>query len=320
MPFQPPRPAQPRVTEPAALAGGGALRLGAGEFFGSARLSCNARGIRVTHHLAAGPPDSVVTHTHADLHFILVSGGEYVSAAGPRPAAGPVLVYNPVGTTHRDHFEGGRGSFFTISLAPQYLQQTLPERLPAAPPAYLDQPVQHTLARAIAACCARELDPLALEALCVELLGTLARAAGPAPRSPPPWLGRALELLHDRYEAALSMADIGRAVGVHPIHLARAFRRHFRCTPAAFAQYRRLEKAAGLLARTAAPLAAIAQDCGFGDQSHFTRVFSRSFGLPPGLYRGLAGGRFQIDKTPPASWGKVSAAAAQARAQSRGRR
>ncbi|HYM27334.1 MAG TPA: helix-turn-helix transcriptional regulator [Steroidobacteraceae bacterium] len=308
------------MSAPGGLAGGGALRLGAGEFFGSARLSCSAPGIRVTHHLAAGAPDAVVTHTHADLHFILVSGGEYVSAAGPPPAAGPVLVYNPVGTTHRDHFEWGRGSFFTISLAAQYLQQTLPERLPAAPPAYLVQPVQHTLARSIAACCARELDPLALEALCVELLGTLARAAEPAARPAPPWLGRALELLHDRYEAALTMADISRAVGVHPIHLARTFRRHFHCTPAAFAQYRRLEKAAGLLARTGAPLADIAQACGFGDQAHLTRLFTRSFGLPPGLYRGLAGGRFQIDKTPPALWGRVSAAAAQARAQAGGRR
>jgi len=320
MTCEPPRPTQPRASEAGSPLGGGALRLGAGEFFGNARLSRSTPGIRVTHHLAAGPPDSVVTHTHADLHFILVSGGEYVSAAGPRPAGGPVLVYNPVGTTHRDHFEYGRGSFFTISLAPQYLQQTLPGRLPAAPPAYLDQPVQHTLARAIAACCARELDPLALEALCVELLGTLARAAPVASPAPPPWLGRALELLHDRYEAALTMADISRAVGVHPIHLARTFRRHFRCTPAAFARYRRLEKAAGLLARTVTPLADVAQACGFGDQAHLTRLFTRSFGVPPGLYRGLAGGRFQTDKTPPAPWGRVSAAAAQARAQSGGRR
>ena len=320
MPYPPPRPAQP-VSEADGATTGGALRLAAGEFFGSARLSCGARGIRVTHHVAAGPPDAVVTHTHADLHFILVSGGQYVSAAGPRPAGGPVLVYNPVGTTHRDHFECGRGSFFTISLAPEYLRQTLPERLPAAPPAYLDRAVQHTLARSIAACCARGLDPLALESLCVELLGTLARAEAPVPcRAPPPWLGRALELLHDRYEDALTMADIGRAVGVHPVHLARTFRRHFRCTPAAFAQYRRLEKAAGLLSRGGAPLADIAQACGFADQAHLTRLFTRSFGLPPGLYRGLAGGRFQIDKTPPAPWGRVSAAAAQARAQSRGRR
>jgi len=300
---------------------GGPLRLESGQFFGSARLACSAPGIRVTHALAAGPPDSVVTHTHADLHFILVSGGRYVSEAGPCPDEGPVLVYNPPGTTHRDHFERGRGSFFSISLAPEYLQSTLAE-VPEAPPERLRQEVQHTLARAIAACCARTADPLTLDALCLELLATVTAGFEPAPRAAPRWLGRALELLHDRYAAPLSMADIARAVGVHPVHLARTFRRHFRCTPAAFAQFRRLEQAARLLARSAEPLCEIAQACGFGDQSHLTHAFTRGFGVPPGTYRALTGEvrRLQIDKTPPERFGRVSAAAAQSRLWARGRR
>lgn len=321
MPF----PAPPLLQAGAATAGSttdgaATLPLGVGEFFGRARVSCSAPGIRVTHRLAEGPPDSVVTHRHADLHFILVSGGDYVSAAGTRPADGPVLVYNPVGTTHRDHFESGRGSFFTISLEPQYLQRAVPEGLPSAPPSYLRERAQHTLARSIGACCAREPDPLALEALCVELVGTIVPLLEYVPATPPSWLPRALELLHDRYDAALSMAEIGRAVGVHPVHLARTFRRHFRCTPAAFAQYRRLEKAARLLAGSADSLVDIAHACGFADQSHFTRVFSHSFGLPPGLYRGLAGCRLQIDKTGPARWRTLSAAIARARERSRGHR
>jgi AraC family transcriptional regulator len=321
MPFEPPLPALPGEAEARGITGGGALRLDAAQFFGTARLSCSAPGIQVTHRIAEGAPDAIVTHTHTDLHFILVTGGEYVSAAGPRPDEGPVLVYNPVGTTHRDHFARGRGSFFTISLASEHLQDSLATGVSDAPPEYLGQPVQYMLARSIAACCGRTFDPLALEALCVELLGTVAPAGEPAPAAPPTWLARALELLHDRYEAALTMADIGRVVGVHPIHLARTFRRHFHCTPAAFAQFRRLEKAARLLGRSTEPLADIAQACGFADQSHFTRAFTRGFGLPPGVYRGLAGsvGRFQIDKTSPAPWGRVNAAAAQARKRSRGR-
>ncbi len=33
------------------------------------------------------------------------------------------------------------------------------------------------------------------------------------------------------------------------------------------------------------PLADIAAACGFADQSHFTRVFARSMGTPPGSWR-----------------------------------
>lgn len=217
-----------------AHAGAGALTLRPGQFFGRARLRSSSRGIQVSHRIAEGPPDSVVTHTHADLHFILVSAGQYVSAAGPQAGEGPVLVYNPVGTTHRDHFEYGRGSFFSISLAARYLQDTLAQSLPPAPPSYLHQPLQRSLARSIAACCARDLNALTLEALCLELLGTLGGAGEPA-------------------------------------------------VPA---------------------------------------VPSRSFGLPPGAYRAVAGAApgFQIDKTAPAPWRRVSAAAAQARTSSRAHR
>src|SRR5215475_14403119 len=94
--------------------------LAPGQFFGGARLGRSVGGIEVSHRIAAGPPEQVLTHTHRDAHFILVTGGEYVSAAGRARSTGPVLIYNPPGTTHRDHFERGRGSFFAISLAPAY--------------------------------------------------------------------------------------------------------------------------------------------------------------------------------------------------------
>ena len=59
--------------------------------------------------LLEGAPESVVTHTHEGAHFILVTGGDYVTAANG--AAAPdrgALIYNPPGITHRDHFARGR--------------------------------------------------------------------------------------------------------------------------------------------------------------------------------------------------------------------
>jgi AraC family transcriptional regulator len=306
------------------LSTGETLRLAPGRFFGGARLFRSGHGVEVSHRIAAGVPDEVLVHTHADAHFILVTGGDYVSAAGQRPADGqPVLVYNPPGTTHRDHFERGRGSFFAISLEPSMAAQVLTGTSIPDAPLYLTAPSQQSIALRIACCCRQDSEGLSLEAWCMELLGSMGRGARTQPAAPPGWLRRALELMHDRYTGELTIAAIARSVGVHPIQLARSFRRHLRCSPGEFARHRRLERALHLLSRSLEPLSAVAVNSGFADQSHFSRTFTRYFGLPPGEYRALVrpgparSARFQIDKTGSADWTRVAARVAAARAMTR---
>jgi AraC-like DNA-binding protein len=47
----------------------------------------------------------------------------------------------------------------------------------------------------------------------------------------------------------------------------------------------RIEKAKDLLAQGTQPLSTMASACGFADQSHFTRVFTRVVGLTPAEWR-----------------------------------
>jgi len=279
------------------------MRRAPGEFFGATHKSFAVHGVSVTHRVADRAPEEVPTHTHTDAHFILVTGGGYVSVAeGRRADASPVLIFNPPGTTHRDHFVGGRGSFFAISLEPgKVAALRVGLELPQGP-VFLSERRQHAMTLSIASCDPADGTPLEIDALVHELLGTMDQRTRPIGVTPPGWLHQAIDLLHDRYAEDLSIADVAGAVGVHSVHLARTFRRHFRCTPGAFARFRRLEKAAHLLTRTHRSLAEIAQECGFGDQSHLTRVFTRALGLPPGEYRrtaGCGGARaqmLQIDK------------------------
>jgi AraC family transcriptional regulator len=301
--------------DPSARAGGHRPRaLAAGEFFGGARLSHAALGIELSHRFAEGDPDSLPEHTHPNAHFIWVTGGAYVSAAQGHPASGQLpLIYNPPGTTHRDHFREGRGSFFAISL-PVHLNALIKSFGPTPTlPVFLHAPRQRLLAMRIVSACRRPREDLELEAGCLRLLASLAPQADRTGR-PPPWLARALELLQDRYRDALTVADIARAVGVHPIHLARTFHRHLDCGPAQLARLRRLERALQLLSRGGTTLAEVALSSGFADQSHFTRAFSAFFGVPPRRYRMLAGpGGFQIDKTANSPWHTLTASMARVR-------
>lgn len=78
--------------------------------------------------------------------------------------------------------------------------------------------------------------------------------------------------------------------GVDPAHLARRLRAHYGMTAGAYLREIRVQRAAGALVRSSEPLARIALDAGFADQSHFTRVFRTVHGITPLRCRALHGG------------------------------
>ena len=67
--------------------------------------------------------------------------------------------------------------------------------------------------------------------------------------------------------------------------LERRFRAAFHFTPQRFLRKLRLRIASRALMDTDASLADIALQCGFADQSHFSREFRRQFGRTPREYR-----------------------------------
>jgi transcriptional regulator GlxA family with amidase domain len=72
---------------------------------------------------------------------------------------------------------------------------------------------------------------------------------------------------------------------VEPTRLVRAFRRHLDTTPADYLRQLRVDEARRLLLDTERPVADIALETGFTDQSHLTRVFRRSLRETPAAFR-----------------------------------
>jgi len=124
---------------------------------------------------------------------------------------------------------------------------------------------------------------LAVEGLALELAAATARGA--VPRRPERWLSEAYELLHERFRELPTAAQIAAQVGVHPAHLARAFRSHYRESIGGCVRRLRLEWAAVELVRSDTRLVSLAIEAGFVDQSHFTRAFKKQFGMTPARYR-----------------------------------
>jgi len=122
-------------------------------------------------------------------------------------------------------------------------------------------------------------------ALALELLSHAVSAQAEESLNAPAWLRRARECLDDSIGGRVSIADVARAAGVHPVHLARVFRQHAGVSPAEYLRRRRVEQAKSLLQHTTRTISDIALSCGFGDQSHFSNAFRRLCGVTPARYR-----------------------------------
>lgn len=133
--------------------------------------------------------------------------------------------------------------------------------------------------------------PLAIEGLLLEILAGVARErelrlTGTLPR----WLTDARSYLHDPGGVG-TLSDLAAVVGVHPVTLARGFRKAYGCSVGAYVRWLRVTRAARAVAETDAPLAEIALAAGFADQSHFSNVFRRETGLSPSAFRRAARSR-----------------------------
>jgi AraC family transcriptional regulator len=127
---------------------------------------------------------------------------------------------------------------------------------------------------------------LALEGLLLEFLAEAWRWHLTAnQRRPPRWAEQAREMLHARFAENLPLSFLAEAVGVHPVYLASAFRRHYGRSIGTYLRQLRVDYACRQLATTAAPLAEVALAAGFADQSHFSRVFKAHTGLTPAAFR-----------------------------------
>ncbi|BDP40680.1 hypothetical protein DAETH_06490 [Deinococcus aetherius] len=93
----------------------------------------------------------------------------------------------------------------------------------------------------------------------------------------------ARDYLHAHFAQPVTLAHLAALCGLHPGSLVRAFRSTLGLPPHVYQQGLRLQHARRLI-NAGVPLARAALEAGFADQSHFTRAFTRVFGLPPGQY------------------------------------
>ena len=98
-------------------------------------------------------------------------------------------------------------------------------------------------------------------------------------------LGAALELLHKHYRDNIAISALASAANLSLSSFLRKFKSCFGMTPKEYLRHLRVQEACHLIVRTTQSFAEISHHCGFADQSHFSREFSRIMREPPSSYR-----------------------------------
>jgi AraC family transcriptional regulator len=231
----------------------------------------------------------VPMHVHASPYVAIVLDGSFREVWGrsEHEVSRSNVFFHPAGEPHQERHGDDDVRIFSVQLTPDFLRRTEHRALAAGAPLNLRSADLASLGRRthIEFLQRDPLSLLAAEAYVLELLVAFQRQAVEPTRRIPSWLRRIRERLTDHWVEVPSLSMLAAEAGVHPAHVSRAFRHHFRCTITEYVRKIRIARAETYLSTTDLPLADVASVVGYSDQSHFCAAFKRERGISPARYR-----------------------------------
>ncbi|WP_240662243.1 AraC family transcriptional regulator [Streptomyces sp. WAC 06738] len=249
-----------------------------------AGVSCTALGVQDLPPRGVGP--RVVEHHVA---LVLLAGSGWFSWGGRERirVGAPALLWLLPGVPHC-YGPGAPGwtvafaGFSGPALAACAQRGLVPAPAGAVAPLATGAPAHRTIRKLATVC--NESEP-AYDATSAaglhELLAVLRRSRTEPPPGPP----AVVEELARAAHLPVSVAEHARRLALPLPELREEVQYTTGCSPKDFVLGTRLNTAKDLLATTDLKVAAIARRIGYADPGHFTRLFTRRVGVPPGAFR-----------------------------------
>jgi AraC family transcriptional regulator len=260
--------------------------MGAGMFFGATQVQLRSAHFTVS-AVSHAQQRVVPQHAHAHTFFSMLVTGHCREWFGSqhwdaRPLA---MVLRPAQAEHHDEIGPGGALFLCVDIAPAYWAGLADAGLRLQRRAFDARPMSCVALRLLREVCDKRAGwPAVAESLLNELVDEYVASSTRTRRSQPRWLSPVLERLHAAPEAE-SLSAVAAALDLHPVHVSRMFKQHLGVTVSQYLRVLRVQRAARALLESREPLAALAEDHGFADQSHMTRELSRATSWSPAKLR-----------------------------------
>lgn len=98
-------------------------------------------------------------------------------------------------------------------------------------------------------------------------------------------MNRAMTYINEHLEAPLTLGEIAGVAGFSRTYFSTLFTELNGLRPWDYITIRRIERSKELLAGTDKSVLSVAELCGYGNLSNFNRMFSRTVGMTPSVYR-----------------------------------
>jgi len=260
-----------------------------GKFCGTQLAKRHTAGLHLVESVFQ-PNETLPWHTHRWPYFTFVLRGGYTEECHGRSfdvVEGDVILHG-AGEAHADRMHDGESCLLNLEFTQPWLDRLASFGTPLDFRATCNGGEFLQLGKRLH----RELwSDERISALCIEGLALELVAHSALHRSKeiaqPAWMDTAIEYLRANFSASPSLGEVAEAAGVHPVHLAREFRRRRGVTVGEYVRKLRVDFVCDELVATERPIVDIALKAGFSDHSHMTRVFRQETGLTPSEFRNL---------------------------------
>lgn len=222
--------------------------------------------------------DHIPPHKHSNDYLCIVLAGGFAEQEGTvwRERHSGCFFTHHAGETHHDRF-GARGAMcVNLHFAPG-------EAAPALA-GFCSPSLRIAAGKLALELAASSREELALASLAAEIMGDVAPDQGHRHEGRK-WIGRIVEAICDEPDRRWSLSELAELVERHPVYVAQAFRATTGISLGSFQRVRRLTCLSLGLRHGDTPLAALAAEFGYCDQSHMNAEFRAAFGVSPGRYR-----------------------------------